>query len=82
MNQETREIKRTCFVCKKRAVWVRQIYKRHIADWEDGEIPICDICQREEEKEYEKVKKMERARAIDGQSKTKNGRNADGDRWK
>lgn len=44
MNQEPRNIKRTCVVCKERAVGVRQIYNSHISDWEDCEMPICDIC--------------------------------------
>ena len=51
MNQEPRRIKRTCFICKENAVWIRQVYNPHISDWADCAAPICEKCKRKMESE-------------------------------
>ena len=51
MNQGTRIVRRTCAECRKNAAYVRQVYNRHISDWEDVEMPICEECEKKSEEE-------------------------------
>lgn len=47
MNQGKRFTERKCYLCKKNEVMVRQVYNRHISDWEDCELTICDNCKNQ-----------------------------------
>lgn len=46
MNQENRYVSRMCAICNEHIAKVRQFYNRHISDYEDCEMPICDVCKR------------------------------------